>query len=159
MAQSHKANNPQQTVKGGKCRFLPVQHFHPINQHDAVYSVDPTFGEQAKNDIGTCKTVSDQRSKKNAASRTGEHGAIDHAKRDISPANTTAKRVAKAIGYALTLGTSAAWDGLSLILMARLSKRERAALAYSALVSLDDETAYQTASAAVFGVVNGEVFG
>jgi len=89
----------------------------------------------------------------------GEHGAIGNAKRDISPANTTAKRVAKAIGYALTLGTSSAWDGLSLILLARLTKRERAALAYSALVSLDDETAYQTASAAVFGVVNGEVFG
>lgn len=67
------------------------------------------------------------------------------------------KRVATAISYALTLGTSKAWEGLSLILMARLSKAERAALAYSALISLDEDTAYRTASVALFGVLNGEV--
>ena len=66
-------------------------------------------------------------------------------------------RIAKAIGYTLTLGTSKAWEGLSLILMARLSKAERAALAYSALISLDEDTAYRTASVALFGVLNGEV--
>jgi hypothetical protein len=44
-----------------------------------------------------------------------------------------------------------------LILMARLTKAERAALAYSALISLDDDTAYRTASAALFGVMDGEV--
>ena len=72
-------------------------------------------------------------------------------------AKTAHKRVAKAIGYVLTLDTPEAWDGFSLILLARLNKRKRAALAYAALNSLDDDTAYRTASVALFGVLNGEV--
>ena len=67
------------------------------------------------------------------------------------------KRVAKCIGYALTVGSDKAWDDLSLILEARLSERERVALAYAALNSLDEETAYLTASVSLFGTLNGEV--
>jgi hypothetical protein len=122
--------------------------------------------------LGTCKTKKDDLTKKNAAADGPRNGANTNKKHDISCGNNTAKsrsnamslyakdqhtRIAKAIGYALTLGTSKAWEGLSLILMARLSKAERAALAYSALISLDEDTAYRTASVALFGVLNGEV--
>ncbi|APZ52164.1 hypothetical protein Ga0080574_TMP1830 [Salipiger abyssi] len=42
------------------------------------------------------------------------------------------------------------------MLRTRLTTEERAALAFAALRSLDDHTAYLTASAALFEVVNGE---
>ncbi|KZX94489.1 hypothetical protein A3722_06395 [Sulfitobacter sp. HI0027] len=67
------------------------------------------------------------------------------------------ERAVRSIGYALTLDTSQAWEGLSLILEARTTTRERAALAYAALKALDDDTAYRTASVALFGVIDGEV--
>ncbi len=67
------------------------------------------------------------------------------------------KRVCRSIGYALTLDSSAAWEGVAMILVARLTAKERAALAYAALVSLDDQDAYRTASVALFGVFDGEV--
>lgn len=65
-------------------------------------------------------------------------------------------RAVRSIGYALTLNTSQAWEGLSLILKARTTTPERAALAYAALASLDEDVAYLTASAAIFGTLNGE---
>ncbi|MCD9148684.1 hypothetical protein [Pseudophaeobacter flagellatus] len=68
----------------------------------------------------------------------------------------THKKVARSIGYALTLGTPCAWNKLSLILLARLSKKERAGLTYAALMSLDKDTAYEVATLAVFGVAKGE---
>jgi hypothetical protein len=107
----------------------------------------------------------------NAATVALRDGVQKHKKRDISCDNISRKRpsnamslyakeahtrLAKAIGFALAIGTSKAWEGLSLVLVARLTKAERAALAYSALISLDDETAYRTASVALFGVMNGE---
>lgn len=67
------------------------------------------------------------------------------------------KRTAKSVGYALTLGDADGWHGLSQVLTARLTPAERAALAYAALQSLNDDTAYLTASAALFGVLNAEV--
>ena len=109
--------------------------------------------------------------KENAATLAKVNGARTNAKRDISPENNTPKSpsnamslyakdghksIVTAISFALTLGTAKAWEGLSLILMARLTKAERAALAYSALISLDDDTAYRTASVALFGVMDGE---
>lgn len=66
------------------------------------------------------------------------------------------ERTARSIGFALGLGSSQGWEGLGLILVARLTKAERAALAYAALISLDEETAYLTASVALFGTLNGE---
>ena len=67
------------------------------------------------------------------------------------------KRIAKAVGFALTIGTPAAWHNLSILLLARLSEAERAGLAYSALRSLDEDNAYSVASLAIFGVSKGEV--
>lgn len=66
-------------------------------------------------------------------------------------------RTGRAISFALTFGTKKAWGDLVIVLMARLSKEERAVLAYSALFSLDEDTAYRAASVGLFGVLNGEV--
>lgn len=111
------------------------------------------------------------RSKKNPGALAGAAEVNQNKKRDISSGNISPKtqsnamslyakeahtRLAKAIGFALAIGTSKAWEGLSLVLVARLTKAERAALAYAALISLDDDTAYRTASVALFGVINGE---
>ena len=52
------------------------------------------------------------------------------------------KRVARCVGYALWLGPDIErWVGVSLILKARLTPQQRAALAYAALRSLDAEDA------------------
>ncbi|AUQ55175.1 hypothetical protein [Phaeobacter inhibens] len=67
------------------------------------------------------------------------------------------KRIAKAVGYALTLGTSAAWHGLTFLLVARLNEAERAGLAYAALRSLNKDNAHSVASLAIFGATKGEV--
>ncbi|MEY8837816.1 hypothetical protein AB9K41_02120 [Cribrihabitans sp. XS_ASV171] len=56
------------------------------------------------------------------------------------------KRTARAVGYALWLGGADNWFGLALILRARLTPDQRAALAYMALRSLDPEHAEQVAS-------------
>ncbi len=66
------------------------------------------------------------------------------------------KRVAKGLGFALTLGTESAWHGLTILLMARLTEAERAALAFATLTSLSENHAYMTASAALFGTLHGE---
>ena len=72
-------------------------------------------------------------------------------------AKDTHKTVAKCIGFALTLGTGSAWEKVSALMVARLSKEERAALAFAALNSLDDDAAYMTASVAIYGTLHGEV--
>jgi hypothetical protein len=61
------------------------------------------------------------------------------------------KRVSRSVGYALLLDTFEDWDGLSLILRARLSDRQRAALAFMALKSLDQDDATLTAETALSG--------
>lgn len=58
------------------------------------------------------------------------------------------RRVSRSLGYALWLGTSDDWLGLSVILRARLAPEDRAALAMMALRSLDDDTARKAAEAA-----------
>ncbi len=60
------------------------------------------------------------------------------------------KKAAKVLGYALTLGTADAWLKLRFVLVAKLSTRERAALAYAALSSLSDEDGYMIASEVLF---------
>ena len=67
------------------------------------------------------------------------------------------KRIAKAVGFALTIGSTAAWHALTILLIARLTEAERAGLAYSAMRSLDEDNAYAVASLAIFGVSKGEV--
>jgi len=66
------------------------------------------------------------------------------------------KKAAKGLGFALTLGTESAWHSLTIILMARLTEAERAALAFATLNSLSENHAYMTASAALFGTQYGE---
>lgn len=56
------------------------------------------------------------------------------------------KRVSKSVGYAIWLQR---WQGLSLILRARLEPQDRAALAFMALQSLDHDDACMTADAAL----------
>lgn len=51
------------------------------------------------------------------------------------------KSVARIVGYALTLGDFEDWAGAAAVLEARLNPKERAALAWAALRSLDDEDA------------------
>jgi hypothetical protein len=66
------------------------------------------------------------------------------------------KAAARMLGYALTLGDEAAWHSMTIVLMAKLTDRERAALAYAALNSLDEDTAHMTASVVLFGILDGE---
>ena len=57
--------------------------------------------------------------------------------------------MSRMLGYCLTVGTVEAWSGFSLVAAARLSESERAALAYSALNSLEPEEAELTAAARI----------
>ncbi|WP_323772395.1 hypothetical protein [Antarctobacter sp.] len=68
------------------------------------------------------------------------------------------KRVARAIGYVLTLGlTGDRAADLTLIFSALLSEDEKAGIAYAALRSMEDhDTAYQVGSIALFGTFKGE---
>ena len=59
------------------------------------------------------------------------------------------KRTCRAIGYAAWLNQSEHWAGLSTVLAARLSVEQRAALAFSAIRSLDEEIGQQVAIAAL----------
>ncbi|MCG7623009.1 hypothetical protein [Epibacterium sp. Ofav1-8] len=59
------------------------------------------------------------------------------------------KRMSRMIGYCLTLGTADAWSGFSLVAARRLSETERAALAFSALNSLELDHAEMTAAASI----------
>jgi hypothetical protein len=109
---------------------------------------------------------------KNAASAATDNGAKCNTKAYNSRKDTTPKRgrsamamygkpdhkrVAKSLGYVLNQGTTSAWHGLTIILMARLTDAERAALAFATLNSLSDDQAYMTASVALFGVLDAEV--
>ena len=68
------------------------------------------------------------------------------------------KRVARAIGYVLTLGFSGdRAAGLATIFATLLTDEEKAGLAYAALRSMEDQNAaYQTTSLALFGTYKGE---
>lgn len=63
------------------------------------------------------------------------------------PANT--KRVTRSIGYAAWLDTTDAWLSLPVVLKARFEPHQRAALAFSALNSLDLDQAEMTAAASI----------
>ncbi len=87
----------------------------------------------------------------NAVSGATEHCAIKKSEVTQILANGSHVSVAKSILYALALGTSAAWYGVILVLFKNLSTSERASLAFAALSSLDDDTAYKTASVVLYG--------
>ena len=63
------------------------------------------------------------------------------------------KSAARMLGYALTLGAEASWWDFAAVLYARLTRKERAALAYAALMALDYDDAHVAAEAALFGYV------
>ncbi len=67
------------------------------------------------------------------------------------------KRASKAVGYAIWLDETDYWLGLPVVLMARLTTRQRAALAFATLKSLDHSTASAAATAALGGDAFGEV--
>lgn len=59
------------------------------------------------------------------------------------------KRVSRSVGYALWLDHTDDWFGLPVIFRARLDARQRAALAFMALKSLDYDDALLTAETAL----------
>lgn len=59
------------------------------------------------------------------------------------------KLISRSIGYVLWLDDTDSWFGLPIILRARLVERQRMALAFMALKSLDRDDAVQTAEAAL----------
>ncbi|MCB1333272.1 MAG: hypothetical protein KDK26_06370 [Roseivivax sp.] len=60
-------------------------------------------------------------------------------------------KVVRSLGYALTLGDADAWIAFSQILVARLADQERAAVAYAALMSLDDPATALAVAETVLG--------
>lgn len=68
------------------------------------------------------------------------------------------KRVARAIGFVLTLGlTGDRAAGLTRIFAALLTEDEKAGIAYAALRSMEDhDAAYQVGSIALFGTFQGK---
>ncbi len=67
------------------------------------------------------------------------------------------KRVAKSLGYVLTLGAGSSWHELTIVLMARLTEAGCASLAFATLNSLSAGHTNMAASAALFGTLNGDV--
>jgi hypothetical protein len=61
------------------------------------------------------------------------------------------KALGRALYYALTLADFRGWVAFRLLLVARLSRAERAALAYAALSSLGEDDAYLVASCVLYG--------
>lgn len=59
------------------------------------------------------------------------------------------KAMARSLGYALTLGDRQAWATFCLTAYRKLTAHERAALAYAALMSLDEDEAQLVAEAAL----------
>jgi len=80
-------------------------------------------------------------------------------KRDASAMSKYGKRVhkrmAKALGYALTLGTPSAWYNFRAILLLSMSDVERAALAYAVLGSLSPDQIDETVDAVILDHCRG----
>lgn len=66
-------------------------------------------------------------------------------KREFQQLANASERAALALRRALILADPDAWNGFAIILRARLTERERAEIAYSALMAMDDDTALAVA--------------
>jgi len=66
------------------------------------------------------------------------------------------KRVSRSIGYFLWVGTSNDLYSISVVLRARLTPKQRAAIAFAALQSLDYEIGCDVADAALNGPLKNE---
>jgi hypothetical protein len=127
----------------------------PQNRTNRAQSVRECSGDQKENARAAVAEPGVNHDKKTASVRV--HNTSRRHRSAMSMfAKGNHKRVAKAIGFALTLGTESAWHGLTIILMGRLTEAERAALAFATLNSLSEKHAYMTASAALFGTLYGE---
>jgi hypothetical protein len=91
--------------------------------------------------------------KENTTSGATEHCAINNPEVTQILANGSHVSVSTSIRYALALGTSVAWQGVILVLFARISTAAGVTCLCAALCSLDDDTAYKTA---IYRVVDGE---
>lgn len=100
------------------------------NRDDGGQTKENAASEATEHGVKWCET--EQKSHEDNTPKRGRSAMSKWAK----PAH---KKTARAIGYALTLGDEAAWHGLTIVLMARLSDEERAAMAFAALMSLSDE--------------------
>lgn len=67
-------------------------------------------------------------------------------KREFQRLANASQRVAVALRRSLILADGHAWNGFAAIIRARLTDRERAEIAYSALMALDDEPAMAVAT-------------
>ncbi len=63
------------------------------------------------------------------------------------------KRAARALGFALTLGTEPDWWVFSALINRLLTDQEKTALAYFALMAMDEHQTQITAEAALWSVV------
>ena len=89
-------------------------------------------------------------------SPTGPTGLIENKQEYRSASNgfgklikPTHKAIARSLGYALTLGDRQAWATFCLTSYRKLTAHERAAMAYAALMSLDEGDAHIVAEAAL----------
>jgi hypothetical protein len=62
-------------VYGGKWRFPLVSEENPLDQDDAFFSTAPTYGEQVKNGLATCKTSDGDPANENPEALAGASGA------------------------------------------------------------------------------------
>lgn len=67
------------------------------------------------------------------------------------------KRVARAVGYSLLLTDADAWHGLTVVLTARLTPQERAAMAWAVLRSLTPEQVVDVAQAVLLNGVGAPI--
>jgi hypothetical protein len=134
----------QSTSLADKCNDLQNDAGTPVSDRHKIDTTESRF------------VPGSESAKENAVSGATEHCAINRSEVTQLLANCSHVSVSKSIRYALALGTSAAWQGVILVLFARLNTAERASLAFAALSSLDDDTAYQTASLVLFGTLDGE---
>ena len=65
------------------------------------------------------------------------------------------KHVSRSIGFALWIGDTEQWFGLSEVFRARLTPQERASLAFQTLKSLDHDDASIAAKLALYGAASG----
>lgn len=118
-----------QRLSGQKreCRLSPNSGKLPKIQDDTFSSEDQKKRERVQNKPTDCKT----------AFQLSKYIKPDH------------KRMSRSLGYCLTIGTYDAWTAFTALAAFRLSETERAALAFSALNSLDLDKAEITAAAAL----------
>lgn len=133
---------------------IPTNENPGARAGELLKQVEPATGAHRKNDGG------DTLSRKQAAANAGMSERQKNTARQTlsamskfgSPAHKSASRM---LYYALTLGDFDTWAAFRAIAVMRLSRLERASLAYAALSSLCDHDGYLVASTVLFGLDEG----